>query len=320
VIDHQYSLNQLKKWILTTVKTYPENFKIFEISWPQDNGFHFHDYGVEIIVDGKKYQGNGTSRDPDTALCKAVSESYERFCVKYYELASSNGCAAHYDQPTALINAKLELIERDAFLCHFILGTGFLKLDQVVHKNLEAHSDIKIENYLLESKKYKIVLTRLILRKYSQIFGMGISSDLSESLFKAEIEALRQWSYYKDIQFDELGEAIDFEKIKFTSFDGHGDLALTKSYFDKTASLFDHAHSKKISFTDLDDSEFEFIHFDRPVLNEDHVFKSIPLCFAQAKHPKAQSLFIGQTINYINPLRFDLQKISEFNLCPHPFR
>ncbi len=75
---------------------------------------------------------------------------------------SSNGCAAHFDQTTAQLTALLELIERDAVMCHWRTWTPPKKLviDQYNWSDIEIISllqmrpvdNVKIEFFSLPSE------------------------------------------------------------------------------------------------------------------------------------------------------------------------
>ncbi len=68
------------------------------------------------------FLGTGRSRDPLVALEKACAEAVEHAVVQHAGSGwpSSSGVAVHYEVKRARDNAAHELIERDAFMCHFL--------------------------------------------------------------------------------------------------------------------------------------------------------------------------------------------------------
>jgi hypothetical protein len=71
--------------------------------------------------------GRGVDPDPELAIIKSVIEAIER-CI-YLEKAqpgsTGNGWAVHLKESLAKLKALSELLERDAFFCHFITEQPF---------------------------------------------------------------------------------------------------------------------------------------------------------------------------------------------------
>lgn len=75
-----------------------------------------------VRVVAESIEGTGGSLHPsrEHAFLLAAIEAFERWCFARFLLPNSNGCALHFHKSAATLNARLELIERDAFFCHFL--------------------------------------------------------------------------------------------------------------------------------------------------------------------------------------------------------
>jgi hypothetical protein len=78
--------------------------------------------------------GMGQARGRERALVKAIAEAVERQLLSLVLESSdtTNGLAVHADARRARLGARLELIERDAYLCHHLTRTGFVPLPRRV--------------------------------------------------------------------------------------------------------------------------------------------------------------------------------------------
>lgn len=309
------TLNQFKEWIFFIVHNHPDSIRITQVLWPSELGIHAFDYKVELSISNRIYTGHGYDINQDLAICKATAEAIERYCVSFFKLRTSNGCSVHTDLDLAKQNAQFELIERDNFLVQFISGVGFTVIDLNFNK-LKLPGGVRLENYKLLSQSTNVCLTRIVFDDYKQIFGLGVSDDVKSALSKSEAEALRQWSYYKNMDLTSYSD-LDPSSVPLTSFDSHGDLAFSKKYFKQTVFLFNTASIDKSEFVDLKSEKFIYDSREVKELPE-NIFKKCPLSFVQCSHEEAQQLFIGQTIDHINSKRF--KNKNPLNLCPHPFR
>lgn len=85
----------------------------------------YTDFQVTISINDQPYVGRGTDHDEDLAFTKAAVEALERAACKTIEFREG-GFAGHRNEQLAEESAKLELIERDAFLCHYLTMTPFI--------------------------------------------------------------------------------------------------------------------------------------------------------------------------------------------------
>lgn len=88
-----------------------------------------HAYSVVLKLHGVVRAGYGYDPSPIIALNKAFSEVVERFYCVHRGGLSTSGYATHFLPDAARTSARLELIERDAFLSHFLTETPFVEID-----------------------------------------------------------------------------------------------------------------------------------------------------------------------------------------------
>ena len=104
--------------------------------------FYDNALGIDLVhahleVPGCVGRGFGSGRSAHEALIKAYSEWIERTVFHSISAArgphSTNGMAAHPNEATAIENATLELIERDAFLTSWLAGSPprWLSMEEV---------------------------------------------------------------------------------------------------------------------------------------------------------------------------------------------
>ena len=111
---------ELKQWIIDNADAL--KLKVERLHWIKDWFPGYSDYWVSAIINNESFEGRGIDSDDEQAFLKAFSELVERiFC--FYNGINSNGVAAHYNKNSAILNARKELIERDAVLCHHLTDT-----------------------------------------------------------------------------------------------------------------------------------------------------------------------------------------------------
>ncbi len=309
------SLDLFKSWVFNAAKN--EKIFISQLTWPLRLGLNINDYIVQVRVGDTEFIGHGSDSDPDLAILKAVAEAYERFCVTSLKIKNSIGCAVHTDIKLAEEHALLELIERDCFLVNFIDRRSFKEIDRLFY-NVSFDKPYKMTNYLLASDVLKVTLTRITINGVANVLGLGISETLDKALAKSEIEALRQWVYVVD---KGLIADVNYEDIsdkKKLSFDDHGNIALTQKHTEEIEFIFDqNSATEAKDFAFFDSTVTEYVEH-KLTLEKTNPFYGVPLFFVKAQNPNAQELFVGKTIDNLNPLR--IPNTGKLNLCLHPFR
>jgi ribosomal protein S12 methylthiotransferase accessory factor YcaO len=106
--------------------------------------------------------GFGTGTTPEAALLKAYSEWIERGTFRQIApsrgLHSTNGLAAHPDEPAAIANARLELIERDAFLTCWLAGRPPLWLTEREVLQVDSSGQLAFQCRAFAAKGFSLKL------------------------------------------------------------------------------------------------------------------------------------------------------------------
>ncbi len=115
--------SRLTSWLLANA----ERLKLsaHRYTWPDEWLPGYYDFHVSIEVGGKQFAGSGLSLSEDEAFLKAGAEALERCIHASTGRANTNGLAVHELPAAAQKNALEELIERDAFFCHFLTKIPF---------------------------------------------------------------------------------------------------------------------------------------------------------------------------------------------------
>lgn len=229
---------QLIRWFLSSADKY--SIRVTRYTWTKEYLPGLCDYGVSIALDGRSFQGRGTDFDEQIALSKAIAEAFERAVGFKLGLINSNGLAAHVTKDLAVKTASLELIERDRFLCHFLLRQSFFNLPPnicVLHKfkdPLQILMNRGVAIKLMEAKRiegvHTVVAAALGLRRsgspFGLVLGFGCSDNLDEAVSKSLVEMLRETiSVLKKRPRDyALVQALP------TSLQEHGNLATDPCY------------------------------------------------------------------------------------------
>lgn len=139
---------------------------------------------------GKKFSGFAVDSAPARLVVKAMMESLESLALEDagLKVQSRTGVAAHFDEASARDSAYMELIERDAFLFHWLterpgvpLGLGLESLTQSLHSVRLISLDANVEVVLTASKSSTFGCWHL---------GVGASRSLSTAYQKS----YREWA------------------------------------------------------------------------------------------------------------------------------
>lgn len=113
--------SQLTRWIADNASDLDLHVDL--LHWPSEWMPGFAAIAASIRVQSSVYDGCAVDRSEDAALIKAVVESIERYVKHTHNLPNTSGLAGHITSEQAQENGLCELIERDAFFCHYISGT-----------------------------------------------------------------------------------------------------------------------------------------------------------------------------------------------------
>lgn len=302
------------------------NLNIVQFDWPARYGFPLYDIEAQIEYLGIKCEGRGTAKTEEGALSKALCEAIERYIVNAKKLGSSNGTACHISIENAQKCAENELLERDAFLCHFYLNVPAMEYGPFDAKGLinQAKTVLNEMNINLSfalmagANNSTIALCKAngenYKLKFGDIFGLAFGDD-SSSFEHALFEVLRDVFAIADsgINTISLGE---FEKINLHNPNDHLKLSLD---FDYSSMVSFPTNSKTLNRPTLNTVELHSTEI------QDELLKKLGLYFIQTKSDHVQNIFWGNfNTDKINYKR--LESYRELGLTgagirkyPHPF-
>lgn len=283
------------------------------------------DVGISIRIDGKSFYGRGTDYLERVAYCKAFSEAIERAAMNSFQIENSNGLAVHYSIEKAKKNAKYELLERDAFLCKFLLNSGLKKINSNFKVLIKRLKDQGIDLNFFEMCRAHDNVGILCVANggrreipFGSIIGTSYDDNYNLAEEKSLIEVLRTLSHLDSKK--EVGSLSEeeFLLLENINFSHHGQLALNIQYSNKLCNIINNpiinVESNSV------DHDFTYECYD---LNKIGI-QGLPLFLIQAKNSNLQQLYVGKTeISSINLSR--LKKSNEkinfenINTLPHPF-
>ncbi len=318
-------------WILENSEKI--NLKITEYLWPADFYPELSDLSAEISIENKTFIGRGSDLDINTATRKAVVEAIERACAFFDGKRNSNGVAAHPIKDLAKKNATFELIERDAFLCHFLTSTPF---EKVLESDLNFTSSeknliqkisafgVKFHHLYLINEKNCVGTITIAIGMDCKVpwgicFGMSVKEDLQESLNKSLMECIRHViPLLKTSAIETISEG-DFSFLKEIAVENHFKLGLDLNYGDWFIKTFigNASLNKLVTSTPFD---IKFVDLTGILKKFD-----IPISCVVSTSDSLQPLFFGSTKDeFINFDRLKLFLTSkeivsiQINYRPHP--
>ena len=201
------SSSQLNQWIFEHAKRL--DLQVDRLEWVRDWCPGLTDFFVTIRVDGKIYEGRGTADSEDLAFAKAGGEALERVAAASVNAASTNGFAAHPNAKNGAALARAELIERDAYFCHWLTKTPFLSLEPNQYGTFTIGNS-SVLNIISRLKSMGIDLRHAQMmtidgslavvciargtkaaRSFGIVQGFGGATKLEDAISKATLECLR---------------------------------------------------------------------------------------------------------------------------------
>jgi hypothetical protein len=287
---------------------------------------HF-DIGVSIVVNDKKYAGRGTDKIEEIAYLKALSESIERSLLPIFNIENSNGLAVHHSLDQAKLNARNELIERDAFFCRYLLKSGMKKIQFEITEAEKYFKNENIDISYYEMCHYQDGYGVLCVadgvshkRPFGLVMGTSFRSEVEVAKNQAFNEALRTVlstvakKESESISIEEFSKMND-DQINFRD---HGRLSLNLEYSKYFKDLL---NNEIIALKDnIDHDDFSYEVLDNALIP----IPELPLLAVRANHPKLQQLYTGVTLAEkvnLNRLKqiFEEVNFKSINLIPHPF-
>lgn len=258
-----------------------------------------NDFLVSISVNGETSIGRGVSRDVQQALVSAVAEAVERAILVYHRqegrVLTSNGIAVHTDLATARQRALAELLERDAFFCHYLTHQPFQIVNDMpspyiakVQQELVARGVVlKLAKLASPGSSHIYVATcfgDLAPKPFGAFTGASCKSDAVEAAERAVTEALVLTSGWnmrtKDLVWDPKGKMGPLYHHALMAKPENA--ALIKDFYEQQQS----AHAVQ----PLDISRVVFEELAKPPQ-----LTSCPLFCIRADSSDAQQLYFGET-------------------------
>lgn len=320
------SKEKLAKWLFDNRKQL--QLKALLGEWVKDWLPGFEDIRVQIQLGGKAYEGRGIAADQDKAFLIAGAEAIERAYCDNLGI-NSNGVALHTHEEDAKLNAKLELLERDGFLCHFLTRTPFASLDtpsgtdidfERIKDRLQKHGvEIVLKRAAISYPKIVLCIARKTVGEnpFNCILGLGSHDDLKVSATKAITECLSNAVWMLESSDT---QSIDTETFKskrnHTSID-HQMLYLGKNDDLSLDWIFETENKSHVAELDC--------KIDFTTLKSDiSILENAPITVVRASSDNLQNIFYGPTVlenlNMHRLSKFVGKTVDEahINWMPHP--
>lgn len=289
------------RWLLD--EPHPFSVKVSEVDFISDWLPGFHQFFVESRIDHHLVLGIGTAASRELALTKACAELLERSVFALHkEGRNTSGWAAYRSEVGARQRAKLELLERDAFLSHFLTRTPFpdvtndrrLKPDPVYshfrRRLREVGVDLKV-GHLGKIGRFHIVVCaafgdRRPQRRFGVTLGLGANARLQTAVRHGLCEI------FFDVMRVIFGRprvlsAQDFLRLGRPRVAHHTALGLHVQSAALMRKLF--ARQRRLLRASVPRG-FKFERVRTPRL-----LKGMPLVVVRATNPKLQELYFGKT-------------------------
>ncbi|GEM_PF-5176342 len=266
------------QWLLQNISTL--NLVATAFDWPTKIGLDLFDLEVQITIDSKVYIGRGSDKNSNRAFVKAGAEAIERYlCCK--NKISTSGVALHYDEALAREGALLELLERDAFFCHYLTKTAFVECHST-HFQFQCMEFLKsgIELKFYELPTFEDVHTIIAIAKGNEnsnlgvLVGLGCRRTKDEALEAAFTEAARNVVAEVEGKLKRIDAPVTIEDHLF-----YGAHRLNNGIFD---DFINRDVSRKTK-------EMRHVVFDKMVVGD------FPFIAVRASSDNLQSAFWGMT-------------------------
>lgn len=302
------------------------DFSLTEITAHQKCLPDYHDFAAKITMRGEDFHGRGRGWTREDAVRKACGEALERAVSVFMrdELdENTNGWALGIDEEMASTGAVRELIERDAFLCHYYTQTSFFEGRQAENSRFwpllsfceSKGVDIRVgrmETLDGRSAYCAAAFGEKFTPAFGVIVGLGCHVAEEEALDKALAECMTS-----TLAFLEAPESpfilSEFEAITKPAVSDQGKLALSMESLRFVRPLFElrKKRSEKVA-------SFPQVTIERIPLPDE--LQGAPLVVCRARSPQVQPLRFGVTrdLNWKRLRDFHGGKDVVVPRFPHP--
>jgi hypothetical protein len=259
--------------------------RFFQREWRQrPPGYPSHVVGAEIKFQDHLFYGLGHAPNPIQAYIIAGAEALERVGMQHLRLQNSNGCAVHLDVETARQKARYELVERDAFLCHFHTMQPLLPYPRELEGRIqEMGAFIRTWGWELRVG----ALHNVENPEQGMLLGLGLHDSWEGALESGLVECLRYWdTHLVDPSLHSPLPLAEFLSRTKKSVKEHACLGLDPMYahgvwkrlFDGTPGELTQPQSISFSYQEFSLSE---------------IWPECPLWFSQARSPELAQIHFG---------------------------
>ena len=313
------NIKKLKHWIADHAETL--KLQVERMHWVDDWFPGYFDFSLSAKVDGQTFTGRGIADDEDTALLKAFSEMVERVYCFYHKIGS-NGVATHPDGEQAIFNAKKELIERDAVLCHTLTNTPFFPALAYEYHSIADHlakRGVSLNLALAHSSISDlsvVVCTASGAGIPGQLFGCGCNSDEQSAALKAIFECMINTVAILDGHDKILPLKLsDFTQMQVQGPDEHKRVHFSEKLFCLKTESVNSLRPRHLMLDDISTHE---------LLSPIPLFDSIPLSVMRAQSDSLQKMLYGtpkiESVNLNRLTNFAGRSLTILDLVsvPHP--
>ena len=315
--------SSLSDWALRNCEAL--DLRATRLSWVDEWCPKLIDFIVTIVADGEMFEGRGMAESEELAFTKAVAEALERCVMRHSGVYSSNGLAVHSTVECAREGAQGELIERDAFFCHWLTKKPFERILDIQGSTLDiggaplAEINDRIARLGIDLKIAEMQSVRPYSaficvasginapRPFGLHLGMGSHIDPSEAIKHAVVEWLRTTVAWCSPAYSGKSAITrsEFEANPLKGPQQHELLAFSMESLGKLDHLLPMqgnlaAHSPILS---VQDADIQFRILEKPALIID-----APIIAVHAHSRFLQDAFFG----YPKPERLNLPRLSQF--------
>lgn len=293
------------------------DFNVTESTWIQDWFPGIRELKVELNLQNKTFVGHGTARNADLALVKAFTEAFERAVKHTCALPNTSGLAGHESVELAKRNATWELIERDAFFCHFLTNTPFL---QIPSTQVSASTLLNIHE--IETRLRKMGVTIKLGRMntsndkkgticvcfgenaktpFGLVVGLGCRDNLEHSIEHSIFECLTNVIAIQNGEACTSLSPDEFMSLSKPNVDHHFAIGLHLSSAKQMRQLFESEKSDVLDF------QADICWRELPT--EQLGLGKLPIHFVLAESSELQPAFFGHLV----PEKINLSRINKFS-------
>ncbi|POB14823.1 YcaO-like family protein [Halobacteriovorax sp. DA5] len=314
---------ELNKWILAHSKSL--DLQVERLNWVKNWLPEYHDFRVTGSVSGHRLEGRGTDRNEEIAFYKSFSELIERMYCFALNI-NSNGVAAHVNKSKAIENAKLELLERDAVLCHHHAQTPFRKPEDfdLPCEFKEIRERLKNEGITLALATTKAAIADCHVAvchasggdRFGGLYGFGCNENINDSFESALLECLINVVAHLDGNLDLLPlSPNDLYEKKVPNGLDHKRVHFAHKLFELKADNYG-----PVTSLETEENIFEIKTLEAPI----PIFDDLPLHVMRAISSHLQDIYYGRVEEHkINLARLNIFAGRELSLgmlamVPHP--